>query len=35
MEEFFCEAGAPTPEAEVDRGAALEAALRHGWRFVV
>jgi quercetin dioxygenase-like cupin family protein len=34
MEEFFREAGAASPEAEVDRGAALEAALRHGWRFV-
>jgi quercetin dioxygenase-like cupin family protein len=34
MEEFFREAGAPSPEAEVDRGAALESALRHGWRFV-
>jgi quercetin dioxygenase-like cupin family protein len=34
MEEFFREAGAPSPAAEVDRGAALESALRHGWRFV-
>jgi Cupin domain len=34
MELFFREAGAPSPEAEVDRGAALAAALRHGWRFV-
>jgi mannose-6-phosphate isomerase-like protein (cupin superfamily) len=34
MEEFFREAGAPSPEVEVDRGAALESALRHGWRFV-
>jgi quercetin dioxygenase-like cupin family protein len=33
MEEFFREAGAPSPEAEVERGAALESALRHGWRF--
>lgn len=34
MEEFFREAGAPSPEAEVDRGAAFASALRHGWRFV-
>jgi mannose-6-phosphate isomerase-like protein (cupin superfamily) len=34
MEEFFREAGAPSPEAEVDRGEALASALRHGWRFV-
>ncbi len=34
MEEFFREAGAPSPEAVVDRGVALESALRHGWQFV-
>jgi quercetin dioxygenase-like cupin family protein len=34
MEEFFREAGAPSPEAESDRAATLAAALRHGWRFV-
>jgi quercetin dioxygenase-like cupin family protein len=34
MEEFFREAGAPSPDAEADLGAALESALRHGWRFV-
>jgi quercetin dioxygenase-like cupin family protein len=34
MEEFFREAGAQWPEAEVDPGAALGSALRHGWRFV-
>jgi quercetin dioxygenase-like cupin family protein len=36
MEEFFREAGTPSPEAEaeVDLGAALDSALRHGWRFV-
>jgi quercetin dioxygenase-like cupin family protein len=34
MEEFFREAGAPSPDTEVDRGAALESALRHGWRFI-
>jgi hypothetical protein len=34
MEEFFREAGAPTAEAELDLGAALASAQRHGWRFV-
>ena len=34
MEEFFGEAGAPSPEAEVDLAAALQSALCHGWRFV-
>jgi quercetin dioxygenase-like cupin family protein len=34
MEEFFREAGTASPEAEADRGAALQAAARHGWRFV-
>jgi quercetin dioxygenase-like cupin family protein len=34
MESFFVEAGATAPDAEVDRGAALDAAMRHGWRFV-
>jgi quercetin dioxygenase-like cupin family protein len=33
MEEFFREAGAASPDAEVDRRAALDAATRHGWRF--
>jgi hypothetical protein len=33
MEEFFREAGAPSPEAEIDGRAALASALRHGWRF--
>jgi quercetin dioxygenase-like cupin family protein len=33
MEEFFREAGAASPTAEVDRRAALDAAHRHGWRF--
>jgi quercetin dioxygenase-like cupin family protein len=33
MEEFFRAAGAPSADAEVDRGAALAAALHHGWRF--
>jgi quercetin dioxygenase-like cupin family protein len=34
MEEFFREAGADSPRAEVDRDATHDAALRHGWRFV-
>jgi quercetin dioxygenase-like cupin family protein len=34
MEEFFREAGAASPEAAVDGRAALESALRHGWRFI-
>lgn len=34
MEEFFREVGTGSPEAEVDRRAALDSALRHGWRFV-
>jgi len=33
MEEFFREAGAPSPDAEVDQDAVLDAAIRHGWRF--
>ena len=34
MEEFFREAGAPAPDADVDRAATLDAAIRHGWQFV-
>ena len=34
MEEFFREAGAASPEAESDRAATADAAVRHGWRFV-
>lgn len=34
MEEFFREAGAPSPDAEVDPAAVIDSALRHGWRFV-
>jgi quercetin dioxygenase-like cupin family protein len=34
MEEFFREAGAASPEAEVDRAATAAAATRHGWQFV-
>jgi quercetin dioxygenase-like cupin family protein len=33
MEEFFREAGGSSPDAEVDRAAVLDAAIRHGWRF--
>jgi quercetin dioxygenase-like cupin family protein len=33
MEEFFREAGAPSPYATVDQAAVLDAAIRHGWRF--
>jgi len=35
LEEFFLEAGAPTADAEPDLAAALAAAIRHGWEFVV
>jgi quercetin dioxygenase-like cupin family protein len=34
MEEFFREAGAPSPDIAVDRAATFDAAVRHGWRFV-
>jgi quercetin dioxygenase-like cupin family protein len=34
MERFFLEAGAPTPDAPADVGAALASAVRHGWEFV-
>jgi quercetin dioxygenase-like cupin family protein len=33
MDEFFREAGAASPEAEIDGRSVLEAAIRHGWRF--
>ncbi|MBS1677986.1 MAG: cupin domain-containing protein [Actinobacteria bacterium] len=33
MEEFFREAGAASPAAEVERTAVRDAAIRHGWRF--
>ena len=33
MEKFFRQAGAPSPDAEVDRAAVMDAAIRHGWRF--
>ena len=33
IEGFFLEAGAASP-SEVDAGAALDSALRHGWEFV-
>src|SRR5882757_8524285 len=34
MEKFFLAVGAASPDAEVDRGAAADAATRHGWQFV-
>jgi mannose-6-phosphate isomerase-like protein (cupin superfamily) len=33
MEAFFREVGAPHPGADADLGAALAAAVRHGWEF--
>lgn len=33
MERFFLEAGAPTPQSDIDRVAALACATRHGWEF--
>jgi len=34
IEPFFLEAGAPTPDSEIDFAAALAAASRHGWEFI-
>ena len=34
MERFFLEAGAPTPDSEIDLAAALTSATRHGWEFI-
>ncbi len=34
MKRFFMEAGAATPEVEIDRAQALACALRYGWEFV-
>lgn len=33
MERFFLEAGASTADSEIDLGAALDCAIRHGWEF--
>jgi len=33
LERFFLEAGAPTPDREIDSVAALTLATRHGWEF--
>jgi quercetin dioxygenase-like cupin family protein len=35
MEDFFVEAGAADPDAEVDVPAVVAAAKQHGWRFDV
>jgi mannose-6-phosphate isomerase-like protein (cupin superfamily) len=34
MERFFLEAGASTPDGEIDLAAALASASRHGWEFI-
>jgi quercetin dioxygenase-like cupin family protein len=34
MERFFAEAGAPTPDSEIDRAATFACATRHGWEFI-
>lgn len=34
MERFFLEAGAETPNEDVDTRTVLASALRHGWEFV-
>ena len=34
MENFFLEAGAPSPDIGVDLSAALASASRHGWEFI-
>ena len=34
MEGFFLEAGAPTPDGEIDLAAAAASATRHGWEFI-
>jgi quercetin dioxygenase-like cupin family protein len=34
MERFFLEAGASSPDSEIDRAAALASATRHGWEFI-
>jgi quercetin dioxygenase-like cupin family protein len=34
MERFFLEAGAPTPDGEIDLAAALASATRYGWEFI-
>ncbi len=33
MDRFFLEAGAATPDGEVDRATVLACASRHGWEF--
>jgi quercetin dioxygenase-like cupin family protein len=34
MENFFLETGAPSEDLDIDLGAALASATRHGWQFV-
>jgi hypothetical protein len=34
MENFFLEIGAPSADIEIEPGAALATAIRHGWRFI-
>lgn len=34
IERFFLEAGAATPDAEIDLGATVASATRHGWEFI-
>ena len=34
MEGFFLEAGAATPDSEIDPASALACATRHGWEFM-
>ncbi len=33
MESFFIEAGAASPDADLDREAVAASAVRHGWEF--
>jgi mannose-6-phosphate isomerase-like protein (cupin superfamily) len=33
LERFFLEAGAPTPDGEIDLAATIACATRHGWEF--
>jgi quercetin dioxygenase-like cupin family protein len=35
IERFYLETGAPTPDTPVDLAAALAAATRYGWKFII